>query len=203
MAGEERERQRGGRAQARGGRAGGGGAGRHRPGTCGLFCGGVCAPLPTPDSYEGGRRRSRQDGPRARCSACALVWLVARIHRPCGTRVLPRGECGNLVPAGSSGFTQPPVQGDGGGGSIAWPCPKRGHASDSVSEGGLGGRLEIAGRIGKTLQSESYEKYPELKAVRQERGEQCCLGRAGALVAGVGNAKCVSSPLGSLRAHAA
>lgn len=35
-----------------------------------------------------------------------------------------------------------------------------------VTEGRSGGRLEIAGRIGKILQSDSYAAYTELKAVR-------------------------------------
>ena len=35
-----------------------------------------------------------------------------------------------------------------------------------MTEGRSGGRLEIAGRIGKILQSDSYAAYTELKAVR-------------------------------------
>ena len=72
-------------------------------------------------------------------------------------------------------------------GSIAWPCPKRVCASDP--EGRSGGRFEIAGRIGKTLQSESYDRYPELKAVRLQRGKAVSVGRARGLVAVVESAK--------------
>ena len=87
-------------------------------------------------------------------------------------RLLPRrGDCGNVVSLVPRGFTQRPQSQVtvNPRGSIAWPCPKRVRASHP--EGRSGWRLEIAGRIGKTLQSESYERYQELKAVRLQRGK--------------------------------
>ena len=103
------------------------------------------------------------------------VWLVCS----CGLNAQalryalasPEGGLRECSVAGSSRvYAAPPVTGDGEpSGKIAWPCPKRVRASHP--EGRSGWRLEIAGRIGKTLQSESYERYQELKAVRLQRGK--------------------------------